>query len=43
MREHNDIKLSEDCPEIDFILGGHDHDCICVKSSNGNYVIKRFI
>ena len=25
MREPNDIKLAENVPEIDLILGGHDH------------------
>lgn len=26
MRWNNDIKLAEKVPEIDLILGGHDHD-----------------
>ena len=26
MRQPNDIKLAENSPRIDLILGGHDHD-----------------
>jgi hypothetical protein len=26
MRWHNDRKLAMNCPEIDLILGGHDHE-----------------
>lgn len=29
MREPNDNRLADECPEIDLILGGHDHDYYC--------------
>lgn len=39
MRTPNDIKLAENCDDIDLILGGHDH-VYEVKHINGKYVIK---
>ncbi|XP_050300775.1 trifunctional nucleotide phosphoesterase protein YfkN isoform X2 [Anthonomus grandis grandis] len=39
MRTPNDIKLAENCEEIDLILGGHDH-VYEVKQVNNKYVIK---
>ncbi|XP_076449119.1 mannosylglucosyl-3-phosphoglycerate phosphatase-like [Babylonia areolata] len=39
MRWPNDEKLAECVPEIDLILGGHDHD-YDVKQVNGRYVLK---
>lgn len=39
MRTPNDIKLAENCNEIDLILGGHDH-VYEVKHINNKYVIK---
>ncbi|PSN51090.1 hypothetical protein C0J52_01534 [Blattella germanica] len=39
MRNPNDIKLAENCDEIDLILGGHDH-VYEVNQINGKYVIK---
>lgn len=39
MRTPNDIKLAEQCNDIDLILGGHDH-VFEVKVVNGKYVIK---
>jgi hypothetical protein len=29
MRLPNDIILAEDVPDIDIVLGGHDHNYIC--------------
>ena len=28
MRKVNDTKLAEEVPEVDLILGGHDHVCL---------------
>lgn len=39
MRTPNDIKLAENCNEIDLILGGHDH-VYEVKYVNNKYIIK---
>uniref|UniRef100_A0A1B6K7N1 5'-Nucleotidase C-terminal domain-containing protein n=2 Tax=Homalodisca liturata TaxID=320908 RepID=A0A1B6K7N1_9HEMI len=39
MRTPNDIKLAENCAEVDLILGGHDH-VYEVQKVNGKYVIK---
>lgn len=39
MRTPNDIKLAEQCDEIDLILGGHDH-VYEIKQVNGKYIIK---
>ncbi|XP_054273801.1 trifunctional nucleotide phosphoesterase protein YfkN isoform X2 [Macrosteles quadrilineatus] len=39
MRTPNDIKLAENCNEIDLILGGHDH-VYEVKKVNERYIIK---
>jgi 5'-nucleotidase len=39
MRLPNDIILAEDVPEIDLILGGHDHNYIC-ELINATWVIK---
>uniref|UniRef100_A0AAR5P327 5'-Nucleotidase C-terminal domain-containing protein n=1 Tax=Dendroctonus ponderosae TaxID=77166 RepID=A0AAR5P327_DENPD len=39
MRTPNDVKLAENCDEIDLILGGHDH-VYEQKLINGKYVIK---
>lgn len=39
MRTPNDIKLAENCPEIDLILGGHDH-VYEIKVVNGINIIK---
>ena len=33
MRQPNDIKLAENSPRIDLILGGHDHDVQNMKVS----------
>lgn len=39
MRTPNDIKLAENCDDIDIILGGHDH-IYEIKQVNGKYIIK---
>lgn len=39
MRTPNDIKLAENCDEIDIILGGHDH-VYEIKQINNKYIIK---
>ncbi|KAF5300545.1 hypothetical protein FQR65_LT09166 [Abscondita terminalis] len=39
MRTPNDIKLAEECNDIDLILGGHDH-VYEVQIVNGKHVIK---
>lgn len=39
MRTPNDIKLAENCDDIDIILGGHDH-VYEIQQINGKYVIK---
>ncbi|KAK7498038.1 hypothetical protein BaRGS_00010626 [Batillaria attramentaria] len=39
MRWPNDERLAEEAPEIDIILGGHDHD-YDIKEVNGKYVLK---
>lgn len=39
MRTPNDIKLAENCNEIDLILGGHDH-VFEIKHINNKYIIK---
>lgn len=39
MRTPNDVKLAEQCDEIDLILGGHDH-VYEIKEVNGKYIIK---
>ncbi|KAJ8975213.1 hypothetical protein NQ317_000211 [Molorchus minor] len=39
MRTPNDIKLAENCEDIDLILGGHDH-VYEIKQVNGKYIIK---
>lgn len=39
MRTPNDIKLAENCDDIDIILGGHDH-VYEIHQINGKYVIK---
>ncbi|KAL3287381.1 hypothetical protein HHI36_001854 [Cryptolaemus montrouzieri] len=39
MRTPNDIKLAENCNEIDLILGGHDH-VYEIKNIEGKYIIK---
>lgn len=39
MRTPNDVKLAEQCEEIDLILGGHDH-VFEVIQINGKYIIK---
>lgn len=39
MRTPNDIKLAETCPDIDLILGGHDH-VYEVQVVNGIHIIK---
>lgn len=39
MRTPNDIKLAENCDDIDIILGGHDH-VFEIQLINGKYVIK---
>lgn len=39
MRTPNDIKLAENCNEIDLILGGHDH-VYEIKHINNKYIIK---
>ena len=36
MRQPNDIKLAENSPRIDLILGGHDHDVQNVKVGTSN-------
>ncbi|TPP67772.1 putative salivary ecto-5'-nucleotidase/apyrase [Fasciola gigantica] len=44
MRWPNDIRLAKEVPEIDLVLGGHDHNygCETVRSEDGNsrWVIK---
>lgn len=39
MRTPNDIKLAENCNDIDIILGGHDH-VYEIKHINNKYIIK---
>ncbi|CAF0987732.1 unnamed protein product [Brachionus calyciflorus] len=39
MRLPNDLELAEEVPEIDLILGGHDHNYVC-ESVNGKWVVK---
>ncbi|GJQ79237.1 hypothetical protein Trydic_g5481 [Trypoxylus dichotomus] len=39
MRTPNDIKLAEECDEIDLILGGHDH-VYEILEINNKYIIK---
>lgn len=39
MRTHNDIRLAENVPDIDLILGGHDH-VYEKKKVNGTYILK---
>lgn len=39
MRTPNDIKLAENCDEIDLILGGHDHVYEVIQVNN-KYIIK---
>lgn len=39
MRQPNDLILAEEVPEIDVILGGHDHNYVCEKV-NGTWIIK---
>ncbi|KAL1115309.1 hypothetical protein AAG570_007340 [Ranatra chinensis] len=39
MRSPNDARLAENCPEIDLVLGGHDH-VYEVRQFDGRYVIK---
>lgn len=39
MRTPNDIKLAEQCTDIDLILGGHDH-VYEIKVVNGKHIIK---
>lgn len=29
MRLPNDLELAEEVPEIDLVLGGHDHNYVC--------------
>lgn len=38
MRVPNDRKLSMEVPEIDIILGGHDHIVICEKSNESLFI-----
>lgn len=39
MRTPNDVKLAEQCPDIDLILGGHDH-VYEVQKVNGKLIVK---
>jgi len=39
MRTPNDIRLAENVPEVDLILGGHDH-VYEMKKVNGTYILK---
>lgn len=39
MRTPNDIKLAENCDDIDLILGGHDH-IYEIKQVNKKYIVK---
>lgn len=39
MRWPNDERLAEEAPEIDLVLGGHDHD-YGLKQISGRYIIK---
>lgn len=39
MRTPNDVKLAENCNEIDLILGGHDH-VYEIKYVNNKYIVK---
>lgn len=39
MRTPNDIKLAENCNDIDLILGGHDH-VYEIKYINNKYIVK---
>lgn len=39
MRTPNDIKLAEQCNDIDLILGGHDH-VYEVSQVNNKYIVK---
>ena len=39
MRQPNDLILAEEVPEIDIILGGHDHNYVCDKV-NDTWLIK---
>ncbi len=39
MRWYNDENLASKCPEIDIIIGGHDHDYL-IKEVNNRWIIK---
>lgn len=39
MRTPNDIKLAENCDEIDLILGGHDH-VYEINEVNNKFIVK---
>ena len=39
MRTPNDIRLAENVPEVDLILGGHDH-VYEKRKVNGTYILK---
>lgn len=39
MRTPNDIKLAEQCADIDLILGGHDH-VYEIQKINSKYIVK---
>lgn len=39
MLNHSDELLQKNCPEIDLILGGHDH-CYYVNKQKENVIVK---
>ena len=39
MRTPNDIRLAENVPEVDLILGGHDHVYEKLLVRDGNFVM----